>query len=106
MMYLAGYRAGLQDFRSQSVEIEQLQTRTCADSSPGKVADICGLHASELAGDLFEGCHGEGKKLGANVVHQILANYTVDHPESLKEPFPIVYKAAMDEAFPCQPGIK
>jgi len=95
-MYLAGYRAALYDFRAQAQEVNDYAQKKCSN------VEGCSVDETTVAMQMFEGCNEAAKTLPANVVHQILINYTQSHPESLNEPFPVVYQAAVGDAFPCK----
>lgn len=95
-MYLAGYRAALYDFRAQAQQVNLYAQKKCSEGKG------CAVDETAVTMQMFEGCNEAAKTLPANVVHQILMNYTLSHPESLREPFPITYQAAVGDAFPCK----
>lgn len=101
-MYLAGYRAALYDYNRQLQEIDDIKRKNCKDELSSSENSFCTVDSNQLVLPMFEGCNGEGFRLPANVVHQVLMNYAKDHPESLKDTFPAAYKAAMDSSFPCK----
>lgn len=101
MMYLAGYRAGMQDALMESQDISETKRESC-ESNNGKLPkEVCNMPSELLASQTLNGCNLQSMRLPANVIHPMLVNYLEKHPDAKSLPFPAVYKAVMAENFPC-----
>lgn len=101
MMYLAGYRAGMQDALMESQEISETKRESCENGDGKLPKAVCNLPSEVLASQTLNGCSLQSIRLPANVIHPMLVNYLEAHPEAKSQPFPVVYKKVMAESFPC-----
>lgn len=101
-MYLAGYRAGMHDYETSIRTIERMQNKDCSGVDGNSKPASCRVDPRTITMSLYDGCSNQAGRLGANVMHEIILNYVKKHKESLKDPFPVVFQRAVQEAFPCK----